>query len=427
MGRLAGVDFAVLMRELMAGQGLSGRGLARRVPCDPALISRLAQGRKRPSARMARRLDEVLGAGGALAAAAAQAVAGTPVPAWRAAAGAGDYDEVKRRDMLTAMIAGPLAVQLEQIRRHLDGVSAASAGERDADEWERVAAGYARQVSCEPVTSYLLHLLADAGEITERVIAATGTVRGRLTRSAALIAALAAVALSVLGDEPTAGRWWRTSARVAGESGDGDLTALILGKHAVLALYGPAGDSEALARAGHALAVAGGRACAGAVSAHSARAQAWARMGRHGDAMAAMDDRERVWERLPESVMLAAGSEWGQPESKVLHTRSWVLTKGGDTRAALAAQDAALAMYPQGGAGRMQVEMHRVETLIRAGDVDGGAQHCVSVMTRLPDWRQDALVVSSARAAMGAVPASLSARSAVSEAREMLALPAGQR
>jgi hypothetical protein len=63
-------DFAGTLRALMAERGTGVRALARQVPCDHALVSRLSSGRQAPSAGMARRLDEILGAGGRLAAAA---------------------------------------------------------------------------------------------------------------------------------------------------------------------------------------------------------------------------------------------------------------------------------------------------------------------------------------------------------------------
>lgn len=62
------MGFAGALRRLMDERGLSGKALARQVPCDPAYVSRLANGRQRPSARIAQRLDVVLGAGGELAA-----------------------------------------------------------------------------------------------------------------------------------------------------------------------------------------------------------------------------------------------------------------------------------------------------------------------------------------------------------------------
>lgn len=401
-------------------------GLARRVPCDASLISRLRCGTQRPSARMATRLDELLGAQGALVEAASPGGAAGSRPEW-AGVGGGEGDEVNRRQMLAVMAAGPLAMEMERVRRRLDAVSPGVADERDADEWERAAAGYARQVYGLPAVSYLPHLLADGSEISARVSMASGGGRVRLLRSAALLGALTAVGLGALGDHWSAARWWRTSARVAGQSGDGELAAMILGKQAVLAMYGPGGFGDALSRADAALAACGGRVCSGAASAYKARAQAYAGMGRGGEALGALADFERAWGALPDHDVGAVDSEWGQPERRMRFARSWVLTQSGDLRAAGAAQDAALAIYPVSGRGRTQVEMHRAEALIRAGDVEGGARHCVTVLTALPGaWRADALIASSARAALAAVPVSQRSIRAVREARGFLALPAGR-
>jgi hypothetical protein len=60
-------DFAQTLRALMAERGIGVRALARQVPCDHALVSRLSSGRQQPSAGMARRLDGILAAGGRLA------------------------------------------------------------------------------------------------------------------------------------------------------------------------------------------------------------------------------------------------------------------------------------------------------------------------------------------------------------------------
>ena len=63
-------DFSQTLRTLMAEHGIGVRALARQVPCDHALVSRLSSGQRPPSAAMARRLDEILGADGRLTAAA---------------------------------------------------------------------------------------------------------------------------------------------------------------------------------------------------------------------------------------------------------------------------------------------------------------------------------------------------------------------
>ena len=74
-------DRLVLMRRLPAqtlfgervlvlaeALGLSLREVARRVPCDASHLSKVVHGRKRPSLRVAARLDDVLEAGGELVA-----------------------------------------------------------------------------------------------------------------------------------------------------------------------------------------------------------------------------------------------------------------------------------------------------------------------------------------------------------------------
>ncbi len=61
-------DFAGQLGALMAERGLGVRALARKVPCDPSLISRFVNGRQQPSPDMAQHLDDALEAGGGLTA-----------------------------------------------------------------------------------------------------------------------------------------------------------------------------------------------------------------------------------------------------------------------------------------------------------------------------------------------------------------------
>jgi transcriptional regulator with XRE-family HTH domain len=56
------------LRRLLAERGMSLNEAARQAPCNAGYLSKVASGRKRPSPKMAHRLDEVLGADGTLAA-----------------------------------------------------------------------------------------------------------------------------------------------------------------------------------------------------------------------------------------------------------------------------------------------------------------------------------------------------------------------
>ena len=73
-------DFARRFTAAMTARGIGVRTLARRVHCDPALVSRLAAGKQSPSPKIASFPDDVLGAGGTLA----RRGPGQPLPAgWR--------------------------------------------------------------------------------------------------------------------------------------------------------------------------------------------------------------------------------------------------------------------------------------------------------------------------------------------------------
>lgn len=419
------MDFAALLRDLMREQKMTGRGLARKVPCDPALISRYASGQQPPSERMASRLDELLGAVGALTAAAAErpGAACPGVLDWWVIADYGS-DDVNRRDALGALAGGPVVLGLERLRRNLDSKFPSPANARDADEWERIAWGYAEDVPTTPPGDYLPDLLADASEITARLGAASGQVRERLVRSAAKLAGLTAIALTSVGEYRTAARWWRTAARVGEESQDPVLTALISGNRAVFGLYSPRPAQDVLGLADRAVNGADGVPCAGLAEGLSARAQALAMLGRHGEASVCLNELRDVF---PQIRSADEGRQWAWPEQCLRHVESWVMTRSGNLAEALSAQEAALALYPQGlSQGRMQVELHRAEALIRAGDVTEGVQHVTAVLSGMNvGWRADRLIASTAVAAITAIPKAHAGRPDVREARELLALPAG--
>jgi tetratricopeptide (TPR) repeat protein len=63
----------------MDTRALGVRALARQVPCDPGLISRLANGKQRPSREIAHRLDDVLDAAGELVALASASALAPPL------------------------------------------------------------------------------------------------------------------------------------------------------------------------------------------------------------------------------------------------------------------------------------------------------------------------------------------------------------
>jgi hypothetical protein len=95
---------------------------------------------------------------------------------------------------------------------------------------------------------------------------------------------------------------------------------------------------------------------------------------------------------------------------------------------AAAAQDAALALYPASSSvGPAQVQLHRAMCVIAAGDPSEGARYAIHTLQALPQgFRDNALIRRTAALALGVAPERAWTLPAVTEARELLALPPGQ-
>lgn len=201
------------------------------------------------------------------------------------------------------------------------------------------------------------------------------------------------------------------------------LAALIQGHRAVFALYSRRTELDVLELADAAVATADGVPCSGLASGLAARCQALASLDRPDEASRYLNDlRDFISQIRP----LDEGWQWAWPEQRLRYVESWVTTRSGNLAAALNAQDAALALYPPGPSrGRMQVEFHRAEALIRAGDITEGARHVTAVVTQMEaGWRADRMIAATAVTAVSAIPKAHREHPDVCEARELLAIPA---
>lgn len=114
------MTFGERLRQLMAARGISQRRLAKLVPCNDGYLSRVARGEKIPSERMAARLDELLDAGGELAA------LRDPSP-WGTLNGAVNLDD---RDRLAAVEQRPTRLDAAA----LDTLATVLAGQRRLED-----------------------------------------------------------------------------------------------------------------------------------------------------------------------------------------------------------------------------------------------------------------------------------------------------
>ena len=94
-------DLGSELRLLLAARGMSLNELARQAPCDPGYLSKVVRGQKRASPRLLARLDEILGADGAIT-----ALAGSPPTA------AGDLDLIELARRAEVSDVGPATLGL---------------------------------------------------------------------------------------------------------------------------------------------------------------------------------------------------------------------------------------------------------------------------------------------------------------------------
>ncbi|BCJ65639.1 hypothetical protein [Polymorphospora rubra] len=344
-------------------------------------------------------------------------------------------DPVNRRAVLYGLMGAAgatagssLAAHLEALRRGLDdGLSGDVVDSADVDEWERVTDQYAHDVGLLSAGRVLPQLATDLEDVQARLRSVSGKRRADLAHVCARLSALIAITLLNLDEAQMARRYWRTATRAADQTPDRQLRALIRGRRAVFSLYDQRSASTVLALADEAIDVAPGIACTGTVSAHAARAQALALLGQHGAARDALDETSRVFARLPDATVADRSSQWGWSEQRLRHVESHVHSYAGRAHDAAKAQNMALSLYPpQAYQGPAQIELHRAVSMIVAGDPSEGARHTARTVSGLPPHvRDDALIRRTAALALDTIPAGAAKLPAVSQARDLLALPIG--
>jgi hypothetical protein len=335
-----------------------------------------------------------------------------------------ELDDMNRRTVLGFLgpiAASPLASRLEEVRRNLDGMLDTEPADRDADDWERTVADYACEVGAVPAMKVLPNIVADFADIQTDIARSRGMVKKRLVHSASQLAALTALSLINAGERRVAQRWWRTAAHAASTTGDHTLVALVHGRHAVMSLYNGSPD-RVLELAEFAVAAGRTTPSVGVISSLAARAQALSKLGRHHEAARALHTVLDHFSQLPASAGTCSASQWNWGEQRLHHVVSYVHAHAGRVAEANAAQDAALAAYPDDNfQGRSQIELHRATALIQSGDIGTGASHLVSTMERLEPWqREDGIVMRSAMLAFDLIPRTHSGQAHVRSAREII-------
>jgi hypothetical protein len=311
-------------------------------------------------------------------------------------------DEVNRRQLLMGLGA---VTALESARQGLARV-AGDPERLDLDEWEAIAAEYAHSYLVISPGILIHQLSTDLPAVRALINSSPARLRPGYCRVASQLAVITARTWSSLDEYRQAWRWWRTARVLADASGDLATRMMCRGEEVVMGLYEHRPMSILLDLATEAVALGGDVPTRGTVGLWAGIAQAHATTGRTSDAIDALNRLERMTDALPSSIIDAADSIYGWPEYRTRHTQSYVYTQLGDTNAAGAAQERALALYPATlPASRAQVELHRARCMVLDHDVGGGLAYATQILTTLPDgFQQDAVVLSVGRKVLDTVP-----------------------
>lgn len=408
--------------------GLKLRHAAARAYVDFSHLAKWERGERPPPAEAIATLDQVFGAGGVLVALHRLVEASGREPQGAARMPRlmdAEAMTLERRHVLAgfAAIAAAGALPIDAVERVRNTMTQAVGGHRVSD-WEETAFEYAHLLLRDPPAQVLPDLIKDAHGLQQVILGGPPGEAAHWARVNAQMAFLVAQGLGYLGEVREARHWWRTAQHAAELAGDGELQAAVLGYEAAQAQYAGRPDATVVRRARAAIAAAGGRPCPGTAEAQGVLAMTAAVAGDGRGALAALDGLGRLVERLPDEVTSDEATAFGWPVARMLHARSYVLSRVGDPQAAEAAAAEAIAAYPPWKVRPIaQIELHRAATAVRMGDLEGGLGHAGAVLDRLDAAHHTMFVRGAAVRVLEALPAVEAARApAVKQYRERLAL-----
>jgi hypothetical protein len=222
----------------------------------------------------------------------------------------------------------------------------------------------------------------------------TVAARIRLCSVASRMASMTAIVLHDTGDHREATGWFHTAKQAAEEAEDTRFHAWIIAREAMVPLnYGaPQAAARAAEEASHR---AGNQPSAAATLAAAVQARAYAAQGRRTEALAAVDDAERLMDQLlPEDQV---DTWFGYPEQKHHVHLSQALTLLGETKRAAATQARVLELtHSPSLMTRALIAIDQAACLAHDGHPDEAARIATQAYGQLPASYRTGLTKSRA-------------------------------
>jgi transcriptional regulator with XRE-family HTH domain/tetratricopeptide (TPR) repeat protein len=340
-----------------------------------------------------------------------------------------DIDDVNRRAVLQNILVGagvslsaPLLEAIDTVRRRTDeALDSGSVSASTLDRWEEAAGHYGQAYMKVPPLRLLGDVVLDFSEI-QRLAARRQPLdyQRRLCQVTAQLAGMTGILLIDLGDHRQARAWFHTAKLAADETGDRALRAWVPARESVLPLYyGDPAAAVALARQSRA--IAGSTPCPAVTMAAAVEARAHARLGRRGEAEAALRQAEHAFARQPGTA--PADTAFGYTERQLRFHAGSALTSLGEPDRAREHHDEALRLYA-GAREALDTALIALERAIGlvGSDVQAGCRQACTVLEGLHPEHRTEIVLSKAREVLNAVPDRGRDEPAAREFTEYLAL-----
>jgi len=379
--------FTETVRRLMAERGVSVRQLAREIHYDDGGLSKIISGQRPCPPAIARAIDDALGAGGAILAAAAS----SPAPPRDA--------ERVRRAIEDSLAGGMMSPPL-------------------LDDWDAAASRYGYRTRDTASTVLLADLIGDLADLRlaiERHRSASALPRLALTASR--LSGLVCLVLIRSGDRQAFRRWGRTARHAASEAGDTPGLAWAIAQEAYGYYY--AAEMPAAVACARAALDAARRPCVGGALAAALEMRAHAAMGDAASARAALEAAEAIHAGLTGTDL--APSAFGYAESQLRFHVGDAFTRLGDTASARPSLARALELCPPSDfTDRTLVLLDQAECMIADGQPEAGIGHAAAAITALDGERRHGIIDGRCRVLLGALPGPARALPAVRDFRDML-------
>ncbi|WP_067488703.1 transcriptional regulator [Actinomadura hibisca] len=417
--------FGKTLTRLMAWRGVHLRELAETAGCDVSDLVMISNDLVLPSRPLAERLDTALDAQGKLIAlvpaeSASSVPPGLPAVSVEETIRLDDEDDMERRRLLLAALglgAGALGSSGEPVRQLL--ADALDSEPRTLEEWHLAYLDHRYGLASRSPAQVRDALIIDLIAVRRQLATAGPREKPELERVVAALSTVLANALTRLGEDGAAIRWWRTAKAAADRSEDLDLRLMVRAEEAGCGLYGqrpPAMVLHLAEQAGH---LADGPARSGLVMAGCHRAKALALEDRREEAHRALAD---VTELLSGQVPAAEHGYSDQILISSFHfAQSWVYARTGDEGPAADARARVLETPGLDYQYRTNVGLHEAQCTVIKGGVDTGVRQAADILAELPAQQRSHVIGETGRAVLRAVPVEQRQRAAVRELREVLA------